>query len=1117
MTRLLFAALTAATLLLPAAPGRAAAQATVTTGAIRGRVVDAAGAPLVGATVTAVSEGTALTRASVVGTEGEYTIRLLPPGTYRVTARRIGSQPQEVGGVRVSLNQTTGLNFQLTAAAVQLQAQRITAEAPPVDVSQGGVQQNVSEEEINALPTLGRDFTDFINLSGLVAPVPETTTGGQFSVAGQRPSQTNIQIDGVDANNSFFGENRGGSRIPFNFSLESIREFQIITNGYDVEYGNYSGGIVNIVTRGGTNDFKGSLYANYQGDKLIRKDFAGVKPTDFSTTQYSARFEGPVLRDKLFYMLTLDGQRRREPFQAISPDYLRRDRPLLTSRDSTSFRQDTAAATALERFYQIADTSYGVSDPAGGFGRFTSSNDVITLFGRVDWNVNDRHRLTVRNNYSNYDNLNEALTFTGGRFRGENFRNNTNSLVGELTSVLATRLSNVLRVQYSTEERPRTGNFLRPELNVQITPSQTVSIGPAGSNGVSFRNSLIEDKVQIVDNATFAAGDHLLKFGTNNTFSHFDNVFWNFGQGTFTFRSLQDFELGRATSYTRTVTRDGSEPRQVFDAQEYSVYGQDDWQVTRKLLVTLGLRYDVTRVADAPVRVLDVERAFGFRTGNAPIDDNNISPRLSLAYDRKGDATEVLRAGVGLFYGRIPYVLAGNAAASGSPLFQLDCRGTDADDPDLVPSVLPQRDASGNIVPGTGYASLSETGSANPFTCGSGSGSAGFSGVPTYTFWTDDFAVPETFKANFGYERAFTRRTRASIDLIYSGSTRLYTVRDLNLRDPQFTLANEQGRYVFVPQVGYNPVNGVSAGPIRLRNTDFGNVFANYNDGVARSIAGTMEARHQFNRDNWVRASYTYTWAKDNSSYSCCTAFEGYSGDMVGIFGPNQRFGVGFDDGTWGPSSFLREHAVVLAGATRLPLGVDFTTFFRLSSGRPWTPAVRGDINGDGNAFNDRPFVFQPKDLPVFVSPSVTEPLVAAESIAVNRLRYAELLRDHDCVGDFVGRILPRNTCRQPWYNRVDVRLNKRLPTMRGQNAELTVDLFNILNGLKPEWGQYVGVRSDRLNLLEPQGSRTTTDESGARTTEVLYTVPATFAQRQILGFDLGLQFSAQIGLRYSF
>lgn len=265
-------------MLLATLVGASNAVAQETTGSIRGVVTAADATPLVGAVVTATNTETGLVRNTSVANDGTYVIRLLPSGVYRVTVRRIGSQQQERTGIRVTVGATASVNFALADAAAQLSAVTITG-AQRIDVAEGGVKQNVTQEEIQNLPTLGRDFTDFIALSGLVSPTPEATTGGQFSIAGARPSQTNVQIDGVDANNNFFGENRGGSRIPFNFSIESVKEFQIITNGFDVEYGNYSGGIINIISKGGTNKFRATGYSNYRGDALTKENFNGRRST----------------------------------------------------------------------------------------------------------------------------------------------------------------------------------------------------------------------------------------------------------------------------------------------------------------------------------------------------------------------------------------------------------------------------------------------------------------------------------------------------------------------------------------------------------------------------------------------------------------------------------------------------------------------------------------------------------------------------------------------------------------------------------------------------------------------------------------------------------------------
>ncbi|HYW30248.1 MAG TPA: carboxypeptidase regulatory-like domain-containing protein [Gemmatimonas sp.] len=1075
-----------------------------TTGGIRGTVIDAAGAPVAGATVTAVNVETGLSRSTAASSEGSYIIRLLPSGTYRVLARRIGNVQDERSGIRVVVGTTATVNFVLRDAAVTLSAVQVSGVTTRIDARDGGLKQGVSTEEISNLPTLGRDFTDFINLSGLVSPTPETTTGGQFSIAGARPSQTNVQLDGADANNSFFGENRGGSRIPFNFSIESVKEFQIVTNGFDVEYGNYSGGIINIISKGGTNRFRATGYGNYRGEQFTRKNFDGTTPNDFNVQQYALQVEGPVIQDKLFYFASVDAQRRREPFRPVSPTTLRSQadanaaRALtFTSPDSVAryngfAATDRATADSLTRFYSILENKYGVSGAADAYNPFFTSNDVLTAFARVDWNIDGRNRLSVRNSYSDYNNANETFgaTSTGGLSKVEAFKNRTNSLVSELTSTVG-KIGNVLRMQYSTEERPRVGSNLLPELRVNnVNAGRQFAWGGAS---VAFRNRLEENKFQIVDNMSATFGTHNVKVGTNNLFAWYQNDFWLNGSGIYTFDNLAALEAGTATRYTRNVRADGLPPTTSFSTQDYSAYVQDEWQTTPRLTTTLGVRYDVSRFGKRPGRVVDAERGFGIESGIAPIDKNNISPRIAMAWDRKGDASEVFRGGVGLFYGRIPAVLGGNVGITDVPLLNLDCAGSAAEgDPTAPPTV-------------TGYTSLPANGLGNPTNC---AGTTGIGGLPEYSFWSNGFELPQTLRSNIGYERALGERTRVSADFLLTETSKLFTVRNINLRPSLFALANEANRLVFVPASRFAPANAGSND--RLLNTDFGNIYVNEYDGQASSQALTFNVDHRLNTTSSIRGSYTWQRAYDNSSLGCCTSFESYSSTRIGAAGPNNIGGVGDTDGAWGPSGFVRNHTFVLSGFASLPLGFRLSGVWRLQGGTPWSPEQGGDLNADGLSFNDRPFIFAPDNLPVSVPTSVTGATERAAYIAEQRARYGTILREYECVGDYVGRIIERNTCRQPWFNRLDMSIRNRIPTRVGQSVELSLDLFNVLNGLNSKWGRYEAVSAANRNLVTPVSYDATNQT-------ILYTVPANFGQERTLGANLLLQFSAQLGVRYTF
>lgn len=1065
------------------------AQGASTTGQIRGQVMADDGQPISGASVVATNTETGLQRSTLSNDRGLYMIMLLPPGRYSLRVEMLGYAEQDLEDIRVSLGQAATVNVEMTTRALELEGINVQARRGQIDVTDASVAQMVSQEEIEALPALGRDFTNFIQLSGLVAPDPANTTGGQFSIAGQRASQTNLQIDGVDANNAFFGENRGGSRIPFVFSLESIREFQVIANGFDVEFGSYTGGVVNVITRGGSNQFEGTAYANYQSDKLTSQTFDGNAVADYQVSQFAGRVSGPIVRDKAHFLLSVDAQRERQPQLSITQA---RYGPESTNADPARF-------DAVGRFYNLLSDQYGISDPQSTYGSFQTTNDVISVFGRVDWTLSDAHRLSLRHNFASYTNDNEwnqIYDFEYGQSRAEEYRDVSNSFVAELQSVLGQKTFNVFRFQASSELRPRNGKDLRPALEVRLPGGGFIGYG---GTFAAFQNDLEELKLQAIDNFTHVVGNHTLKVGVNGILTHIKNQFILEGAGVYNFPDMDAFEAFRPSSFERNIRQGGGIPYAEFDVLEWSVYGQDEWQVTPKFTATMGLRYDVETFLEEPQRVLVAERAFGVTTGIAPTDADNISPRLALAYDFSGDGSAVLRGGVGYFYGRVPYVLGGNVQSTVRPVVTVQCTGSIAEgDPNAPPSVQ-------------NYGSWGKDGNDNPELC---SGTTVASGIPEYTFWNPDFEFPETFKANIGWSQQLGSRTRFSVDALFSQSSLLYTVRNLNLRDVQLTLDGEGGRRIFQPGSVFDPAaSDPTANEINSRrNLDLGAVYVNYNDGRSRSVSVTAEAAHQVSDALQIRESYTYTDSYDNSSYSCCTANAGYTDPTVGAYGPNDIGGVGDTDRAWGPSDFTRNHTFITSVNATLPFGIKVAGFWRLQSGRPWTPEVSGDLNGDGVRFNDRPFVFAPDDLPLAATGATADTMRAV---------YSQVLNDNACAGDHVGEIVPRNTCRYPWFNRVDLRLSRSFQTVRDQRVELQVDLFNVLNGINSDWGRYMGVFAQNRNLLVPESY----DEN---TGEILYSVPMrrdedtgeavpTFGTVEAIGDNLTLQFQARIGVKYYF
>lgn len=1067
----------ALSLLLCGWAGAALAQGA-TTGSIRGQVTSSEGRPVANAQVSAVNEETGLRRGAVTGEDGRYNIPLLPPGRYRVEAQGLGFAGSARTGVAVRLAQASPVDFALTAEAVAIEGLVVSGERARIDPTQGGVRQTVTPEQVENLPVQGRDFTDLINLSPLVSPQPGTGTGGQFSVGGARTSGTNVQVDGVDANNQFFGENRGSSRTPFAFSLESIQELQLITNGFDVEYGNYVGGVVNAVTRGGTNQFRGSGFLFYRGEALTADDFEGAPPSDFQVYQFGGNLSGPVVRDRLHFFLSADAQRKNQP---IFP--------------TGQFDPQAEVAPVVSALQGL-----GLENPGRFFGDTEQAEDNLVLFGRIDWSISDDHRLTFRQNFSDFEQTNDRISRDEALTHGGPFKNRSWSTVAELNSVFGASAFNTLRVQYSDEDRPRDpntpGGFL-PEIEVEVNASNEEL--EFGGDGIIFRNRLEETKWQLVDNFTYQIGSHRLKFGTNNTWTDVANTFWLNGNGEFEFNNvrsggaltrtgLQNLAAATPSRYTRLVRAcpvglvanaagqnvicpEPDVPFAQFQALEWNVYAQDEWQVSDRLLFTAGVRYGGTTFGDDPGKVEAVEQAFQVPTGVVP-DFTGVSPRAAFTYDLGGDGEGLVRGGAGLLVGRAPLVLAGNVFQTERPLLSLDCRGSQ------IPTFnLQELLASPN-------------GLNNPFACVGGTGPGG---RPEYAVFAEEFENPRTLKANLGYERLLGARTRVGLDFIYGRTWDNFFVQDLNIRSqPVFTLPAENNRPVLIAAARVPSNFSFGAGQDRLVDQSFDRVYLNVSEGEAEAHNVMVELEQEVSAALQFGLRYAFSRAYDNGSFSCCTSREGFDEPTAGH--PNFVGDRGDEEsGLWGPSDFERRHTVVANFLVRAPWGIQATGIWRSQSGTPWTPTVRGDVNGDGLNFNDR----------AMVGPNLR--FASAEDEAL----FDQLVAENECLQEQLGDIARRNSCRNPWFHSLDMRLSKNVRTFGGQRAEVMVDIFNVLNGLNEDWGRFMGVFGNRTDLLD-------VESFDVASQQYVYSVNQDFGETQPVGFD-PFQFQLQLGVRYRF
>ncbi len=1058
-------------------------EAQVTTGSIRGNVASTDGQSLTEVEVSAINIATGIVTRTRTDAAGRYRFPALQPGIYAVQVRLIGYRPMERQNIRVQLGGTLVADFSMVASAVAVEELTVTAEVNPlIDLDQTATVDLVTAEDVEAIPVNGRNFADLIALSPLVGVNVGDGSGGNLSLGGGRRGANNIQIDGAGATGTFFGgEARGSDRIPFAYSIEAVREFQVVTDGFDVDYGFFSGGLVNAITKSGTNEFHGSLFGFLRDDALTRADFLGRQP-NFTSKQVGGTFSGPLIRDELHFYLAVERQDRNEPVFGLPA-------PGSTPNIDTRVHPDSVA-----RFLDILERVYGVQDEAG---QFTQTQDEWTIFGRLDWQLSNAHRLTLRHNYTDLeqqaDRINPDETFLNGGV----FSNTGNSTVATLNSVFSPTVWNEARVQLAFEPRPREANTLLPEAEVFVdsdfnpsvdsdgdgdpTNDRDASVGLECCGDGVLPNNLEETTFEFRNNLNIRAGDHGIKLGVHFNMFDYENFFLFGQQGAYDFDGLSDFENGIVDDFNRGLPAPGPDgqfftaddiiPIALYKTYELSLYAQDTWHASDQLSLTGGVRADWTWMSDAPEQNPDVLADLGLNTAQKP-NDANISPRLSFTFDPTGRGESVVRGGVGLFFGRFPSVLYSNSLLNTglNQLFLLCFSDGD------IPVIDVYRNHTG----------LEST----PTACSG----FGFPGTPNVNLFAPDFEYPRTWKASLGFAQALTDNFKLEFNYLYSDTKNNFYVEDRNLLGPQFTSAIE-GRPVLAPADQLDSRDGDPGFGDNRVTSSIADGLVHVSNAESRTHQFSVGLEHRGPTFTW-RAGYTYTDSKDNASYSCCISstaqFETPTAGNPNFLGERGDDVVG----TWGPSDFSRPHTIVLSGMVNLPYDFSVSGIWRTQSGTPWTPIIDGDANADGDDENDR----------AFISNSLT-----FDSPADRRL-FNTMLRRYECLQEQEGRIAARNSCRNDMYTQLDLRLRKRFRTYRDQGFEIIVDFFNVLNLINDEWSRNVGIAltADERSLLEIEGF----DEN---TNTYTYSVNPSFGQELDLTTFRTDQGSVQIGLKYEF
>lgn len=661
------------------------AQSQATTGVIEGTVTDASGAALPGVTVTLHNTATNFQQQVITDSGGRFRGVLLPLGPYEVTAQLEGFARAVARGLDLAVGQTLTLPLRLKQAAMSEEIV-VTTAAPLIETARTEGATRIDDKAMSELPNNGRNFLELTKLTPGVTVV-QGPDGDELSINGQKGISNNISVDGADFNNPFFGEQRGGQRPAFTFNLDAVKEMVVVADGANAEFGRSQSGFVNVITKSGTNEMKGTAHVVGKNDSLSSnpKNPDGSESPKFKSNQYQTGFTlgGPFVRDRLFYFGALDYQKAKSTKQ-------------------------TQPGRIEQR---VVDAFAKLGSPLEN-GSIRRTNDARVLLLKTDWNATAGNVATLRYNdtYSNQENGTFDVD-SWGRSANAVERDSSHAVTGQLVSTLTNSLLNEFRFQLARENRPRP--YGGPLITGQNRPLPDTAFDFA--HGYRFGEPFFipvkyyDTRVQFNENVSVLRGAHSFKGGLEFNRVNAVQTFEGFANGRYIFSSTDGFlnylqnpkyvECSNGTSsgtgtcpagssvtgpvllFLQQAGVGGLTPQeagtQAIRQTEPAVFAQDSWQVTRDLNLQYGLRWEAQIEPDpitppdqvfyAPFIGKTVKGQTFPSNGKIPSDRKMWQPRLGMAWNPNGDGKSVLRASAGIFYGRVPgLTLASSRSTNGS-------------------------------------------------------------------------------------------------------------------------------------------------------------------------------------------------------------------------------------------------------------------------------------------------------------------------------------------------------------------------------------------------------------------------------------------------------------------
>lgn len=1057
--------------------GVVSSYAQVTTGSITGIVRDGSGETLIGATVKATHVPTGTVYGASSNAKGQFTIpNVRIGGPYTIVVSYVGFGSNTLRDLNVSLGNPLRVDVILSNASRELTEVTVTGKKNAIISSErNGTSTNISQNQLQQLPTVSRNIQDYVRLSPQAITYNSNTTGAPtgMSFAGMHQKYNKFSVDGASANDVFglaaTGTN-GGQASANPIPLDAIQEMQVIIAPYDVTMVGFAGGGINAITKSGTNEFHGTAYTYLQNQDAIGKSVTTrLKYADFTKTIYGASLGGPIVKNKLFFFANFEYSKNKAPI-AYNP---------AEAGSGSNFDVNT-----LESLRQFVLDKYKYD--VGGYTNINKETPSTSVFARIDWNINDKNKLTIRHNYVDGSDLvlsrSQSSMYFGNS--GYTFNSNTNSSVVELNSSLNNGASNVFRFTYNRiRDNRETDAF--PSVWIQDKTSGTTLNYNFGAENSSPRNSLGQDNFNVTNNFTLYKGNHTITIGTNNDFYNTNNVFLQNYYGYYQYSSIEAFMSNSAkpTAYQVGYSTKGGndDAASKIHAAQFRLYGQDAWQLNSKFKLTYGVGLELPVFFNKP----DANSAFNsstfattydVATNKVPKSSLYVTPRVGFNWDVNGDATTQVRGGAGLFTGPTPLVWLSN---------QYGNTGVASIRYSTVPDNLrfnydPNDDHLGAYIP------------------------TDFKAAATEIDVTDrNFKFPTVFRTNLAVDQRLPWwGLIGTVEGLFTKTVNNVKYQNLNIAPStsNVTLGNSTR-----PWYNFQRVDNSFSDIIYLTNTSKG-----YTYNITAQLQKPMTS------NGWAGSiAYTYGDAKSLTDATSSTAMSNwrYAYNINGLnnldlnrsnYSTGSRI-VGYVSKTF---KYLNNRMATSVGL-----------IYNGQSGLPFSYLYTRNINGDdlGKTYAAN-LVYIPGSLAEaqFVNLSITSngttTTVSPEQQWEDFKAFAEA---NKYLKDNMGKNSKRNGDRMPWENHFDLRVLQDFYLVNQHKIQISVDIQNVGNLLNKDWGNSYYIANQGINLF------TLADNSASTTPHFTFNKNSFAAidgtPRPYAIADYTSRWRGQLSVRYSF